>query len=215
MKTLNTLALAVTLAFSSTGFAADATKDFTQINSKIDAMVAKSFPAGEGQDLSRLKQDETQKTCSVRANQPTSAEASEIIAREKQNIKYPASGNLMGDWKKGEKLTSSGFAMRIGVIEPDPVEKQKGGNGGNCYACHAVSPKEVAAGNMGPSLTGYGKYRGTSAEMVRYTYEKIYNAQAFVACSNMPRIGHNGILTAEQVADITAYLLSPESPVNQ
>jgi sulfur-oxidizing protein SoxX len=215
MKTLNTLALAVTLTFSSTGFAADAAKDFTQINSKIDAMVAKSFPAGEGQDLSRLKQDETQKICSVRANQPTSAEASEIIAREKQNIKYPASGNLMGDWKKGEKLTSSGFGMRIGVIEPDPVEKQKGGNGGNCYACHAVSPKEVAAGNVGPSLIGYGKYRGTSAEMVRYTYEKIYNAQAFVACSNMPRLGHNGILTAEQVADITAYLLSPESPVNQ
>lgn len=120
----------------------------------------------------------------------------------------------MGDWKAGEKLANDGFAMRVGKFEPDPIAKQKGGNGGNCYACHAVSPKEVAAGNMGSSLTGYGSMRDMSAEVVKYTYEKIYNAQAFVACSNMPRLGHNGVLKPEQIADITAYLLSPESPVN-
>lgn len=68
---------------------------------------------------------------------------------------------------------------------------------------------------MGPSLIGYGALRGTGEDIVKYTYEKLYNAQAFVACSNMPRLGHNGVLKPEQVADITAYLLSPESPVNQ
>jgi sulfur-oxidizing protein SoxX len=51
--------------------------------------------------------------------------------------------------------------------------------------------------------------------MVKYTYEKLYNAQAFVACSSMPRLGHNGILKPEQIAHVTAYLLSPESPVNK
>jgi sulfur-oxidizing protein SoxX len=215
MKSLNMLAIAITMAFSSVTLAEDAARDFTQINSKIDAMVAKSFPAGEGQDLNRLKQDETQKKCSVRANQPTAVEATEIMSRERASIKYPESGNLMGDWKNGEKLVKSGFAMRIGAIEPDPVAKQKGGNGGNCYACHAITKKEIAAGNIGNSLIGYGKLRGTSAEMIQYTYDKIYNAQAFMPCSNMPRFGHNGIITAQQVADITAFLLSPESPVNQ
>ena len=47
------------------------------------------------------------------------------------------------------------------------------------------------------------------------TGEKIYNAQAFVPCSRMPRLGHNGILTPEKIAHITAFLLSPESPVNK
>lgn len=210
---ITSLALALTMLSAGTAFAVD--KDFTQINSKIDAVVAKSFPAGEGQDLNRLKQDETQKKCSVRANQPTGVEAVEIMSRERASIKYPESGNLMGDWKNGEKLVNSGFAMRIGAIEPDPVAKQKGGNGGNCYACHAITTKEIAAGNIGNSLIGYGKLRGTSAEMIQYTYDKIYNAQAFMPCSNMPRFGHNGIITAQQVADITAFLLSPESPVNQ
>ncbi len=213
---LTSLALALALTSTTSVFAAPAAElDFTQINSKIDALVEKSFPAGEGQDLSRLKQDETQKKCSVRANKPTGAEANEIMANAQATIKYPTSGNLMGDWKKGEKLAKSGFAMRIGAIEPDAKEKQKGGNGGNCYACHAIDPKEVAAGNIGNSLTGYGKMRGTSAEMVKYTYDKIYNAQAFMPCSNMPRFGHNGIITAEQIADITAFLLAPESPVNK
>ena len=124
-------------------------------------------------------------------------------------------GKLMGDWKNGAKLYTGGFGMRIGKIEPDPVNRQKGGNGGNCYACHAADPKEVAFGTLGPSLTGYGKLRGASDEIVKYTYEKIYNSQAFTACSQMPRIGHNGVLKPEQIADVTAFLISPESPVNK
>lgn len=110
----------------------------------------------------------------------------------------------MGDWKSGEKLVKGGFGMRIGAIEPDKPARQKGGNGGNCYACHALDSKEVAAGNLGPS-----------DDIVKYTYDKLYNAQATVACSSMPRMGHNGILTPAQVADITAYLVSPESPLNR
>jgi len=105
-----------------------------------------------------------------------------------------------------------GFAYRIGVIGPDDPKRDRGGN---CYACHGADPKEVAFGTIGPSLTGYGKLRGTSDDIVKYTYEKIYNSQAFTACSQMPRLGHNGVLSPEKIADITAYLLSPESPVNK
>lgn len=185
------------------------------VSAKIGKLVAESFKPGEGQDMSRLVQDETQKACSKYRNSPPAEVAAAIIARESATIKYPEGNKLVGDWTSGEKLVKGGFGMRIGSIEPDKVERQKGGNGGNCYACHAADPKEVAAGNIGPSLTGYGALRGTSDDIVKYTYDKLYNAQATVACSNMPRLGLNGILTPAQVADITAYLVSPESPLNK
>ncbi|MDX1353313.1 MAG: sulfur oxidation c-type cytochrome SoxX, partial [Thiomicrorhabdus sp.] len=65
-----------------------------------------------------------------------------------------------------------------------------------------------------PVLTGYGK-RGTSDAMMKYTYEKIYNAHAFYACSSMPRFGVHNVLTSKQIADIMAFLMDPKSPVNQ
>lgn len=185
------------------------------MSAKVAKLVAESFKPGEGQDMSRLVQDETQKVCSATRNNPSAGQAVAINARERATIKYPDGNKLMGDWKNGEKLVKGGFGMRIGSLEADPTAKQKGGNGGNCYACHALDPKEVAAGNLGPSLTGYGALRGAGDEIVKYTYDKLYNTQATVACSNMPRVGQNGILTPEQVADVTAYLVSPESPLNK
>jgi sulfur-oxidizing protein SoxX len=118
----------------------------------------------------------------------------------------------MGDWREGEKLASSGRGGHIGKIQPDPPGTKRGGN---CYACHALAPKEVAAGNLGPSLTAYGKRRGTSPEAVKYTYEKIFNSQAFFACSNMPRFGYHAWLMPQEIAHTVAFLLDPASPVNQ
>lgn len=206
----NKLIIAALLAVAFSPVQADST-----LAAKVDKLVADSFKPGPGQDMSRLVQDETQKVCSATRDKPTAEQAVAINAREKATIKYPENNQLMGDWKNGEKLAKGGFGMRIGSIEPDKVERQKGGNGGNCYACHAMDPKEVAAGNLGPSLTGYGALRGASDDIVKYTYDKLYNTQATVACSNMPRMGHNGILTPAQIADITAYLVSPESSLNK
>lgn len=212
MKRISILAL---LAASSVAFAADINKLNPKIEALAESYVAQSFTDDTPENLARVtKPDETLKLCSQYRDNPPNKQAEKLVEREKKNIKYPDNGILMGDWKAGEKLVSAGFAMRIGKFEPDPIARQKGGIGGNCYACHAVSPKEVAAGNMGPSLIGYGTLRGMSEEVIKYTYEKLYNAQAFSACSNMPRLGHNGVLKPEQIADITAYLLSPESPVN-
>lgn len=212
MKSIAILAL---FTVANIAFAADINKLNPKIEALAESYIVKSFTDDTPENLARAtKPDDTLKTCSQYRDNPPKKLADKINEKEKKNIKYPDSGVLMGDWKAGEKLVNAGFAMRIGNIEPDPVAKQKGGNGGNCYACHAVSPKEVAAGNMGPSLIGYGSLRGISNEVIKYTYEKLYNAQAFVACSNMPRLGHNGVLKPEQIADITAYLLSPESPVN-
>ena len=41
------------------------------------------------------------------------------------------------------------------------------------------------------------------------------SAEAYNACSNMPRFGHNGILTEQQIRDVVALLVDPASPVNQ
>jgi sulfur-oxidizing protein SoxX len=57
--------------------------------------------------------------------------------------------------------------------------------------------------------------RGYGAETQRYAYGKIYNSEAFAACSTMPRFGHNGILSEQQIKDVTALLMDPASPVNQ
>ena len=64
-------------------------------------------------------------------------------------------------------------------------------------------------------LYNFGKLRGASEPIQRYTYGKVYNSQAFTACSNMPRFGHNGILDEQQMKDVTALLLDPDSPVNK
>ncbi len=187
----------------------------TDVQALVNQYIAASFLPGEGQDLSRLKVDETIQTCNQYRDNPPDKVAEAINEREAKTIKYPDGGKLMGDWKNGEKLYAGGFGMRIGRIEPDPPDRQKGGNGGNCYACHAADPKEIAFGTLGPSLTGYGKLRGTGDDIIKYTYDKIYNAQAFSPCSQMPRMGYHGILRPEQIADIVAYLISPDSPVNK
>jgi L-cysteine S-thiosulfotransferase len=205
----NTLIITALLAVAFSPVHAD-----SKLAGKVDKLVADSFKPGPGQDMARLQQDETQKVCSVTRNNPSTAQAAAINAREQATIKYPDANQLMGDWKNGEKLVKGGFGMRVGNIEPDNEVRRKGNVGGNCYACHAMDPKEVAAGNLGPSLTGYGALRGASDDIVKYTYDKLYNAQATVACSNMPRMGHNGILSPAQIADITAYLVSPESSLN-
>ena len=48
-----------------------------------------------------------------------------------------------------------------------------------------------------------------------YTWNKIWNSRASNACSNMPRFGHNGILTEQQIKHVMALLLDPKSAVNQ
>ena len=88
-------------------------------------------------------------------------------------------------------------------------------NGGNCYNCHQLSPKEISYGTIGPSLYQYGKLRGDTEEVRRTTWAKIWNSKASNACSNMPRAGHMGIITEKQIKDLMALLLDPKSPVNQ
>ena len=160
--------------------------------------------------LDRLDQDEAQRLCS---NAPpatlSKANAAQIEKTNLASIQYPADGTLMGNWQQGERIAQTGVGKQY---SDDP----KAPSGGNCYACHQLSKAEISFGTIGPSLYNYGKMRGgASAELQRYTYGRIYNPQAYSACSNMPRFGHNGILTEQQLKDVTALLLDANSPVNQ
>ncbi len=173
-----------------------------------------SFPtATDAERTSRLQQDEVNALCSRYRNQPPPEVAVRILELSRSRLQLPADpGAMLGDWRKGEKLAAVGSGGQIGRIQPDRADTPRGGN---CYACHTIARSEIAAGNLGPSLTGYGKAHGRSPEAVRFVYAKIYDAQAFHACSGMPRFGRNQWLTAQEIADLTAFLLDPQSPANQ
>ncbi len=176
-----------------------------------EKMVFEAFSASPAH-MKRLEQDRSQQICSKVGDAKLSQqEAAEVVKLARASIKYPASGKVIGDWKTGDKLAHDGAGDRI---RNGKTEKRKE-NGGLCQNCHALAPGEINVGNVGPSLTGYGKQRGNSAAMAKLTYERIYNGWAFSPCSNMPRLGATGHLTPEQIAHMVAYLLDPQSPINQ
>ena len=180
-----------------------------RISAETNAMIKASFKARGQAGLDRLDQDDTQRLCSQAAGKAPPKDVADRI--EKQNlatIKYPSDGKLIGDWKNGEKIAQDGRGKQYSDDPAGPV-------GGNCYACHQLAPQELAYGTIGPSLYRFGKLRGYGVETQRYAYGKIFNSEAFAACSTMPRFGHNGILSEQQIKDVTALLMDPASPVNQ
>ena len=180
-----------------------------QSAASIDTAIKSSWASAAPDWQARLVQDETQKSCSQHRNAPPKAVADAILAREKATIQYPADGKLMGDWKAGEKLAQSGYGLRF----TDYPARQT--NGGNCYACHQLTKAEVSYGTIGPTLLNYGKIRNFSEADTKAVYEKLYNAQAAYPCSNMPRFGTNKVLTIDQIKDLVALVMSPDSPVNK
>ena len=173
-----------------------------------DPAIKAAFPTAPADWAPRLTGDDTMQQCSAARNSPSKEVAEAIQKRELGTIAYPPDNNFMGDWKKGEALAQSGYGLRF----TDYPARQA--NGGNCYACHQLTKKEVSYGTLGPSLSEYGKLRDFKPEAVKAAYEKIYNSHAAFPCSTMPRFGANKILTIEQIKDAVALLMSPESPVN-
>jgi sulfur-oxidizing protein SoxX len=180
-----------------------------ETSAKALQVMKASFKEHGQAKLDRLNQDETQALCSQYAGKELPRSVAEKI--EKANlatIKYPADGKYVGDWKSGEKIAQLGQG---GQYSDDPKKP----SGANCYACHELSKAEISYGTIGPSLWHFGKLRGYTDEMRRYAWGKVWNSEAFNACTNMPRFGHNGILTEQQVRDVVALLMDPASPVNQ
>ena len=174
----------------------------------IDAYLKSTFGKAPPEWQARIEPDETLKTCNHFRNDVPSAEADKIIKRELAKVVFPADGKLLGDWKEGAKIANNGRGGQFS-------DNEKTVSGGNCYACHQMELKEVSYGTLGPSLTAYGKDRKYDPAEAKQAFIKIFNSQAVVACSNMPRFGANKFLTEKQITDLVAFLFDPESPVNK
>ena len=181
-----------------------------EISKKSLQVMKTSFKESGQAKLDRLDQDEVQAACSLYGTPDKVPRdvAQRLEQSQLKAVRYPADGKLVGDWKAGEAIAQSGAGKQF---NDDPARP----SGANCYACHQLSKQELSFGTIGPTLLNYGKLRGNSEEIRKYTYAKVYNSNAFSACSNMPRFGHNGILTEQQMKDVVALLLDPESPVNK
>ena len=174
---------------------------------EVQRIMQRDFhPRGQA-TMDRVTQDGVQRLCTESHDRPPAELAKALEADQMKTIVYPE-GNLLGDWKRGEAIAQSGRGLTWNDNPGDPA-------GGSCYNCHELSPQEVSHGTVGPSLRGFGKTRGTSIEVQRYVFGKIYNAKAYNLCSQMPRLGASGTLTAAQIKDLVALLLDPASPVNQ
>jgi len=180
-----------------------------ELSAKAATAMKASFKDAGQAKLDRLDQDETQRVCSVYAGKALPKDvAARIEAQNLATIRYPADGKLVGDWKSGEKIAQEGRGKQFSDDPAGPV-------GANCYACHQLTPQELAYGTIGPSLYRFGATRGYTDETRKYAWGKVFNPDAYAACSNMPRFGHNGILTDAQIRDVVALLVDPESPVNK
>lgn len=202
------LFLSACLALAATGFAIAQSRPAID-RARLDAVVKDAFPRNPADWAGRLVPDATMQACNASRNAPPASTAIEIAKRERATIAYPADGKLLGDWRSGERIAQSGYGMRFTDYPPAQP------NGGNCYACHELTKQEVSYGTIGPSLREYGKIRKFAEADTKAAYEKIYNSHAAFPCSLMPRFGTNGVLTVEQIRDLTALLMSPDSPVNQ
>jgi sulfur-oxidizing protein SoxX len=205
----HTRIVAASFVVALAGCAAPATQSSAVSDAEVSKVLHASFESRGQATLDRLDQDEVQRACSDAQGRAIAKDAAERLQKSQlATIKYPADGHFMGDWKAGEKVAQSGIGKQY---SDDP----KAVAGGNCYACHELTRHEIAYGTIGPSLLGFGRTRGYTPEMQKYVYGKVYNAEAYLACTNMPRFGHMGILTEQQIKDVVALLMDPQSPVNQ
>lgn len=174
----------------------------------LNQTIEGSFKAKGQAGLDRLTQTEQQAACSGPVGMPLPENAAKLMADAQASVKFPADGMFLGSWEAGEKIAQTGTGMQFSDNPAKP-------NGGNCYACHQLSQAEISYGNMGPSLKHYGKLRGQSEAMLKYTWTRLWNTHAYNPCAHMPRFGAAGILTEQQLKDVMALLLDPASPVNQ
>jgi sulfur-oxidizing protein SoxX len=174
-------------------------------------MMESSFQTKGIASVDRLTQDENQMACSTLVKGKPQINAKQQAKIEKTNLSlvaYPQDGVYLGNWREGEKIAQSGK----GATWSDKADDV---NGGGCYNCHQLDKKEISYGTIGPTLYNYGKIRGQDEAVLKYTWGKLYNSKAYNACSVMPRFGHFKLLNENQLRDLMALLLDPQSPVNQ
>ena len=205
------------LAFAAFFLASCATAPTAQQVDEATQQVLKSSFRDQGiAKMDRLALDASNQACSEAAGKPLDEKLDKSIEEANlQTVKPPSDGKYLGNCSEGEKIAQNGRGLTWS-------EKPGEANGGSCYNCHQISKAELSFGSIGPSLYNYGKLRGVSnpaspesKPIVDYTWGKLWNAKAYNACSDMPRFGHASILNEQQIRDVMALLLDPNSPVNK
>jgi len=172
------------------------------------ATLQRDFKARGSATLNLLVEDGVQAICNRTDDKPPQEIAQRLEQDQLAGIRWPADGKFVGDWKSGERIAQDGRGMTWS-------DAAGAAGGGSCYNCHRIGPQETSFGTIGPSLFQFGKIRGNGPDVQRYVYGKIYNAKAYSLCSQMPRFGHVGALSEQQIKDLVALLLDPGSPVNK
>jgi sulfur-oxidizing protein SoxX len=217
MKTFKTVAFtAVALAVAAVGVGCASGPSSAELDREALQVIRSAFRDEGIVKVARLDQDAANEACSKALGKELPAEVVKAVeAANLQSVKAPSDGKYLGDWREGEKIAQSGRGLTW-------TDDAKTANGGNCYNCHQISKQEISFGTIGPSLYQYGKLRGVadpasqaSKPIIDYTWNKLWNARAYNACSQMPRFGHMGILDEAQIRHVMALLLDPKSPVNQ
>jgi sulfur-oxidizing protein SoxX len=173
----------------------------------VEKVMQRDLRARGQATMDRVVQDGVQRVCTESNDRPPAELAKRLEADQLKTIAFPQ-GNLIGDWKNGERIAQDGRGLQW-------TDKPGAPGGGSCYNCHQISAREASFGTIGPSLYRFGAVRGNGPEIQRYVYGKIYNAKAYNLCSQMPRLGYSGTLTEEQIKDLVGLLLDPASPANQ
>lgn len=185
---------------------------------ELMATLKSSFSERGPAKLDRLNQGEVQRVCTQA--EATGKPVDEALRKKIETalyaaIPYPTDAKYIGDWQKGERIAQDGTGLQFS----DAIGKP---SGANCYACHQIAPKEISYGTLGPTLYKYGVNRGVkdpnskdSEAIVKYTWARLWNTHSVNLCSGMPRFGDAKILTNEQLKDVMALLLDPQSPVNK
>lgn len=189
--------------------AAAAAQPATKVDpATVDKYIKDMFKGAPADWQARIVPDEAQRVCSETRGNLSPDMEKKLLATANASIVYPADGNVIGDWIKGQELAQRGTGGQFS----DKADTPKGAN---CYACHQLSPGELSFGTLEPSLLEYGKIRKYKPEEAKAAYAKIYNAQVTQPCSYMPRFGANKFLDVQDIKNLTAYLFDPESPVNK
>lgn len=205
------------LAFAAFFLSSCATAPTAQQVDEATQQVLKSSFRDQGiAKMDRLALDASNQACSEAAGKPLDEKLAKSIEEANlKTVKLPPDGKYLGNWSEGEKIAQNGRGLTWS-------DKAGEANGGSCYNCHQISKTELSFGSIGPSLYNYGKLRGVSnpaspesKPIVEYTWGKLWNAKAYNACSDMPRFGHASILNEQQIRDVMALLLDPNSPVNK
>ena len=173
----------------------------------VQKVLQRDFQARGQATMDRVVQDGLQRLCTDTNDRPPGDVARQLEADQMKTIAFPA-GNLIGDWKSGERIAQNGR----GLHWTDPAGAT---GGGSCYNCHQLSPQESSHGTLGPSLLNSAGCAAAAPRCSATSTARSTTPRRTTCARPMPRLGHSGTLTPEQIKDLVGLLLDPASPVNK